>query len=63
MTQRDEGWGKMIGDTRKLLAELFPGSVVLFGVTSPRVLINDAGAVAINHPKNAAWNYDLTSIK
>lgn len=62
LTQRDEEWGKMIGDTKKLLAELFPGSVVLFGVTSPRIVINDAGAITINHKKNSAWNYDLNSM-
>ncbi len=62
MTQRDEGWGKMIGDTKKLLAQHFPGSIVLFGVTSPRIVINDAGAAAINHKKNSPWNYDLASM-
>lgn len=41
------------------LKQLFSGCTVLFDITSPRILINDAGAIAINHDRDAAWNYDF----
>lgn len=31
---------------------------VLGGVQNPRVVINDDGALAINHDRDAPWNYD-----
>ncbi len=40
-----------------MLQQLFPGCRILFDITSPRIVINDAGAIAINHPRDAAWNY------
>ncbi len=62
VTQRDMDWIEPLAHTERFLKRHFPDCVVLFGVTSPRVLINDQGAVAINHKKNAPWNYDLSTI-
>jgi len=31
--------------------------VVIPGVQNPRVVINDMGAYAVNHPQDSAWNY------
>ncbi len=57
VTQRDSVWS--IKSPEKMLKNLFPNCVVIFGVTSPRILLNDAGAIAINHPKDQPWNYNL----
>ncbi len=38
-----------------MLGGYFPDAPILFGFTSPRILINDQGAVAENHPANGAW--------
>ncbi len=46
----------------KFMNANFPDATILYGVTSPRIVINDAGAFAINHPKNSPWNYDLLEI-
>ncbi len=64
ITQRDSNmeWAMPLAKTELYLRSLFPGCVVLFGYTSPRIIMNDAGAAAINHPSNAPWNYDLKSI-
>jgi hypothetical protein len=32
-----------------------PYKTILFDVDSPRIVINDSGAYAINHVKNAPW--------
>lgn len=32
---------------------------IMFGVDSPRIVINDDGAKAINHPRDSAWNYSF----
>ncbi len=63
VTQRSsQNWSEPLSRTELYLKRFFPGCVVIFGISSPRILVNDAGAVAINHPKNSAWNYDLLSI-
>ena len=42
---------------RKVLEENGLGaSLVLSGLTSPRIVINDHGAKAINHPTDAPWD-------
>lgn len=43
----------------KFMDKNFPDATILYGIKSPRILINDAGAVAINHIKNAPWHYNL----
>ena len=49
--------------TVKKLQEYFPGCLVFYGIDSPRIVINDAGAAAINHRTNESWNYpDLLEI-
>ncbi len=60
-TQRDDSMVEFtsLGSVEKLLKYHFPNCIVLFGLTSPRIVINDAGAIAINHPQNAPWNYNL----
>ncbi len=58
VTQRDAEWER-VSPVESYLKSLFPDCIVLFGISSPRILINDAGAVAINHPKNAAWEYEF----
>lgn len=60
ITQRDGPRFAFLPDVEKYLKALFPNCVVIFGVSSPRILINDAGAMAINHPKDAPWTYDFT---
>lgn len=40
---------------RRLIDSFAPGSLIIWGVTSPRIVINDQGAIAINHPQNAPW--------
>jgi ribonucleotide monophosphatase NagD (HAD superfamily) len=47
---------------RELIALYFPESTILYHVTSPRIVMNDAGAIAINHPRDGVWNYDLLSL-
>lgn len=44
----------------KYLKSLFPDCLVLFNISSPRIVLNDDGARAINHPRDAAWNYDFS---
>ncbi len=57
-TQRGKFW-EAVDPVDKYLKTLFPDCVVLFNISSPRILINDQGAVAINHPKDAPWTYDF----
>lgn len=61
ITQRHGGMLSMPSpkDTKKLLDELFPGSVILWNYSSPRIVINDQGAAAINHPQDAPWGEEL----
>lgn len=60
VTQRDNPRFMFLPDVENYLKTIFPHCVVIFGVSSPRILINDAGAMAINHPKDAPWTYELT---
>lgn len=60
-TLRDPQWGE-IEPTEPFLKSLFPKCIVLFGISSPRILINDHGAVAINHPRDTPWYYDFSNI-
>lgn len=48
--------------SEQLLKNLFPGCVVLYDISSPRIVINDAGTLGINHPRDAGWNYDFNDI-
>ncbi len=57
-TQRDSVISALL-PTEKFLKGLFPNCMILYGISSPRAIINDEGAVAINHKKNAAWNYNF----
>lgn len=60
MTQRDPVWN--IQSPEPMLKQLFPNCVVLFGITSPRILINDAGAFAVNHKTDAPWPYNFSGV-
>ena len=51
-----------VDSLRKLLQRIFPGCVLIVGVESPRILINDEGAAAIQHEPNAPWQHDLLQI-
>jgi hydroxymethylpyrimidine pyrophosphatase-like HAD family hydrolase len=43
-------------DFRKLLKEYgLEQEIIMTGVDSPRIVINDHGAQAINHPTDAPW--------
>ncbi len=59
VTRRDQGRWNLVADPELLLKSLFPNCLVLFGIQSPRIVINDEGAMAINHPRDAAWDYDF----
>lgn len=51
--------------TELLIKELkkeLPEAIVIFGVQSPRIIMNDEGALAINHPRDEAWTYDLDDV-
>lgn len=61
VTRREPDWPEAPA-LETFLQDAFPGCVVVFGVTSPRILINDEGVGAIKHPKNAPWPYDLETI-
>lgn len=56
-----ESWvpGNLGTGLKKFLQKDFPGCGLIMGVESPRIIVNDEGAVAINHKKNAAFNHDL----
>lgn len=61
-TQRDPDWANKATEALRSLG--FKSSVVLADVSSPRVVINDAGAFAFNHVKDASWgdcNYGILS--
>lgn len=62
VTQRDGHWLRPLNETQNYLAELFPSCRIIFGVTSHRLMLNDAGAAAINHPRDSAWHYDLLKV-
>lgn len=45
------------GDAKRVLRELgFEDCLLLGGVQSPRVVVNDAGAFAVNHEMDAPWS-------
>ncbi len=60
-TQREQWMNNVPSplETQKAIWNHFPHCSILFGLSSPRIVINDHGAAAINHPANAQWNYDL----
>lgn len=58
-TARNGLW-EVASPVEKYLKSLFPDCLVLFNISSPRIVLNDAGARAINHPRDAAWNYDFS---
>lgn len=43
-------------EARKVLKQAGLNGVILTGVQSPRVVINDAGAHAVNHKTDAPWS-------
>jgi ribonucleotide monophosphatase NagD (HAD superfamily) len=51
-TMRDEMWA---GEARKVLTKILNKVVILTKVDSPRVVVNDAGAYAIPHPRDEGW--------
>ncbi len=59
-TQRDPQWS--IESPEPLLKSLFPNCIILFNISSPRIVINDAGAFAVNHPKDQPWPYDFSNV-
>ena len=44
-----------VTDARKVLKKAGLDCLILTGVQSPRIIINDDGASAVNHPTNAPW--------
>lgn len=61
MTQRNRAW-ETAQPVEKYLKSLFPDCVVIFNISSPRILLNDQGATAINHPRNIGWTYDFLEL-
>lgn len=49
-TQRDD-----VADAKRTLKRAGLAGPILSGVQSPRIVINDAGAHAINHATDAPW--------
>ncbi len=39
-----------------------PYDAVIEGLSSPRIVVNDEGAYAINHPKDAPWTSSVTKV-
>jgi hypothetical protein len=60
-TRREYNWPGS-PEAADILDRLFPDYQILWGITSPRILINDEGAVAINHPADQPWHYNLNQI-
>ncbi len=54
ITAREKNWPGAKSVKTKLMRE-FPEAVIVWGSPSPRVIINDEGARAINHSTNAKW--------
>ena len=49
-----------VGNTLKELEQIgLKYHDILFNCPSPRVVINDHGAGAINHPEDAKWDYNV----
>lgn len=61
VTRREADWPNAAA-LEQFLYDAFPGCMVIFGVSSPRIVINDEGAGAINHKKNGPWTYNLDKI-
>ncbi len=63
ITTKRGDWGDMSfseATTRKELEEIgLKYHDILFNCPSPRVVINDHGAAAINHPVDADWDYNV----
>lgn len=61
ITNRKEWYPGGLGSRglKKFLQKDFPGCGLIMEVSSPRVLINDQGAIAINHKTNAPFRHDL----
>lgn len=52
-----------IAHTKKRLDTLgVPYDAVVEGVSSPRIVINDEGAYAINHPRNKPWTSSVSKV-
>lgn len=60
VTQR-ESWfgGRSTATLERFLKKEFPGCGLITNVSSPRILVNDQGAVAVNHRKNSPFRHDL----
>jgi hydroxymethylpyrimidine pyrophosphatase-like HAD family hydrolase len=50
-TMRDDA-----ADVREVLKQAGLGGMIITGVQSPRIVINDDGAYAVNHQTDAPWN-------
>lgn len=57
VTRRNES--RWLPSAKMLLQSLFPDCIVLHDIQSPRIVINDEGAMAINHPRDTAWTYEF----
>jgi len=53
VTQRNGPWARVAQHALQSLGIFDP--IVLSNISSPRTVINDQGACAINHEKNAPW--------
>lgn len=46
--------------TQRLLKDKFPKCQIIFEISSPRIVINDEGAYAVNNKKDWSWeSFDL----
>ncbi len=63
ITTKRGDWGDMSFSEEKTLKELKDIGLkyhdILFDCPSPRIVINDAGAGAIEHPQDADWDYNV----
>lgn len=57
VTRRETTWPEA-DFTAKLLEKTFPGSMLIHGVSSPRIVINDEGCAAIQVEKDSSWYED-----
>ena len=62
-TQRKENDPSFNMEALRLFVKThFPTAQILYDLTSPRIVFNDAGAIAIQHPKDKPWHYDLLAM-
>lgn len=61
VTMRGENW-PLSKEAEKVLKNLFPNSVVLFKVDSPRLVVNDQGALAVSVGTDQPWPVDINRL-